>query len=127
MVDGELRGAAGQSDGGRIVRTRERALTGATTIVWAGFEQANGRTILLDEIGEMPTICKRSVARAQGAGVSAIGSSETVKVDLRIVAASNSRLAKRVMQGGSARYILPFECGADRTPPLRERQSISRR
>ena len=76
------------------------AFTGATNHRVGRFEQANGSTIFLDEIGEMPLELQAKLLRVlQEREFQRLGSSETVKVDLRIVAASNVDLAKRVDEG----------------------------
>jgi DNA-binding NtrC family response regulator len=101
------------------------AFTGATNHRVGRFEQANGSTIFLDEIGEMPLDLQSKLLRVlQEREIQRIGSSETVKVDLRIVAASNLELAKRVDQG-KFREDLFYRLNVVpiRTPPLRERQS----
>ncbi len=101
------------------------AFTGATNHRVGRFEQASGSTIFLDEIGEMPLELQSKLLRVlQEREFQRIGSSETVKVDLRIVAASNLELAQRVDQGKFREdlfyrlNVIPI-----RTPPLRERQS----
>src|SRR5205823_9295967 len=64
------------------------------------FEQANNSTIFLDEIAEMPLEMQAKLLRVlQEREFQRIGSSETIRVDLRIVAASNVDLAKRVDEG----------------------------
>jgi len=101
------------------------AFTGATNHRVGRFEQANGSTIFLDEIGEMPLELQAKLLRVlQEREFQRIGSSETVKVDLRIVAASNVELAKRV-DAGRFREDLFYRLNVVqiRTPPLRERQS----
>src|SRR6266852_8009265 len=101
------------------------AFTGATNHRVGRFEQAHGSTIFLDEIGEMPLDLQAKLLRVlQEREFQRIGSSETVKADLRIVAASNLELAKRVDQG-KFREDLFYRLNVVpiRTPPLRERQS----
>ena len=101
------------------------AFTGATNHRVGRFEQANGSTIFLDEIGDMPLDLQAKLLRVlQEREFQRLGSSETVKVDLRIVAASNVDLAKRVDEG-KFREDLFYRLNVVpiRTPPLRERQS----
>ncbi len=76
------------------------AFTGAANHRVGRFEQANGSTIFLDEIAEMALEVQAKLLRVlQEREFQRIGSSETVKVDLRIIAASNVDLAKRVDEG----------------------------
>ncbi len=99
------------------------AFTGAANHRVGRFEQAHGSTIFLDEIAEMPLELQAKLLRVlQEREFQRIGSSETVKVDLRIVAASNAELAKRVDEG-KFREDLFYRLSVVpiRTPPLRER------
>ncbi len=79
------------------------AFTGAAKTASRGhrFEQANGgSTIFLDEIAELPIDLQAKAALLQEAqSFSASGSSETVRVDLRIITATNVDLAERVKEG----------------------------
>jgi len=68
------------------------AFTGAANHRVGRFEQANGSTIFLDEIAEMPLEVQAKLLRVlQEREFQRIGSSETISVDLRIIAASNCR------------------------------------
>jgi DNA-binding NtrC family response regulator len=99
------------------------AFTGAANHRVGRFEQAHGSTIFLDEIAEMPLELQAKLLRViQEREFQRIGSSETVHVDLRIVAASNAELAKRV-DLGKFREDLFYRLNVVpiRTPPLRER------
>jgi DNA-binding NtrC family response regulator len=101
------------------------AFTGAANHRVGRFEQANGSTIFLDEIAEMPLELQAKLLRVlQEREFQRIGSSETLSVDLRIVAASNADLAKRVDEG-KFREDLFYRLNVVpiRTPPLRERAS----
>jgi DNA-binding NtrC family response regulator len=101
------------------------AFTGATGHRVGRFEQASNSTIFLDEIGEMPIDLQAKLLRAlQEREFQRIGSSETVSVDVRIIAASNVDLAKRVDEG-KFREDLFYRLNVVpiRTPPLRERPS----
>ena len=101
------------------------AFTGATNHRVGRFEQAHGSTIFLDEIGDMPLDLQAKLLRVlQEREFQRIGSSETVKVDVRIIAASNVDLAKRVEEG-KFREDLFYRLNVVplRTPPLRERLS----
>src|SRR5205814_212816 len=73
------------------------AFTGAANHRVGRFEQANGSTIFLDEIAELPFELQAKLLRVlQEREFQRIGSSENVSVDLRIIAASNVDLAQRV-------------------------------
>ena len=76
------------------------AFTGAQQMRTGRFEQANKSTLFLDEIGDMPLDLQGKLLRVlQEREFQRLGSSETVKVDVRIVAASNLDLLERVRQG----------------------------
>src|SRR5256886_11587878 len=101
------------------------AFTGAANHRVGRFEQANGGTIFLDEIAEMPLEVQAKLLRVlQEREFQRIGSSETISVDLRIIAASNVNLARRVDEGRFREdlfyrlNVVPIVI-----PPLRERQS----
>jgi len=101
------------------------AFTGAANHRVGRFEQANGSTIFLDEIAEMPLDVQAKLLRVlQEREFQRIGSSETISVDLRIIAASNVDLAKRV-DDGRFREDLFYRLNVVPIviPPLRERQS----
>ncbi len=76
------------------------AFTGAQQMRTGRFEQAHKSTLFLDEIGDMPLDLQGKLLRVlQEREFQRLGSSETVKVDVRIVAASNLDLLERVRQG----------------------------
>lgn len=75
------------------------AFTGAATTRIGRFEQANEGTLFLDEIGELPLHLQAKLLRVlQERELQRLGSSETIKVDARIVAASNIDLGQAVAQ-----------------------------
>ncbi|KIC95452.1 sigma 54-interacting transcriptional regulator [Flavihumibacter solisilvae] len=76
------------------------AFTGATEKRKGKFEQANGGTIFLDEIGELPLDMQVKLLRVlQEKEIEPVGGSSPVKVDVRIVAATNRNLEKEVGEG----------------------------
>ncbi|MCU1274324.1 MAG: sigma54 specific transcriptional regulator, Fis family [Bryobacterales bacterium] len=99
------------------------AFTGAMHQRIGRFEQAQSSTLFLDEIGEMPLELQAKLLRVlQEREFQRIGSSETVRVDVRVVAASNLNLQEKVEQGTFREdlfyrlNVVPIEM-----PPLRER------
>jgi DNA-binding NtrC family response regulator len=75
------------------------AFTGATQSRIGRFEQAQGGTLFLDEIGDLPVELQAKLLRVlQEREFQRLGSSETVKTDVRVVAATNCDLMSRVEQ-----------------------------
>lgn len=88
------------------------------------FEEASGGTLFLDEIGELPFNVQAKLLRVlQENEITRIGSSDSIKIDVRIIAATNRDLQKQVREGNfrSDLYyrlnIIPIHI-----PPLRERK-----
>jgi DNA-binding NtrC family response regulator len=76
------------------------SFTGANKDRAGKFEAANGGTIFLDEIGDMSLSAQAKVLRAlQESKVSRVGSDKDIKVDVRVVAASNKDLKKEIAEG----------------------------
>ncbi|MBO9659687.1 MAG: sigma-54-dependent Fis family transcriptional regulator [Chitinophagaceae bacterium] len=76
------------------------AFTGATERRIGKFEQADKGTIFLDEIGEMPLDLQVKLLRVlQEREIERIGSSNTVRIDVRVIAATNRSLEKEVAEG----------------------------
>jgi transcriptional regulator with GAF, ATPase, and Fis domain len=76
------------------------AFTGAMNHRVGRFEQANRGTLFLDEIGDLPFELQAKLLRVlQEREFQRLGSSETVKVDVRVIAASNVNLVERVKHG----------------------------
>ena len=76
------------------------AFTGAVQTRTGRFEQAHGGTLFLDEIAEVPFELQAKLLRVvQEREFQRLGSSETIRVDIRVIAATNSDLALRVEQG----------------------------
>jgi formate hydrogenlyase transcriptional activator len=76
------------------------AFTGATTQKTGRFELADGGTIFLDEIGEMPIDLQAKLLRVLQEGeFERVGSSKTLKVNVRVIAATNRDLEKEINEG----------------------------
>jgi two-component system response regulator FlrC len=100
------------------------AFTGAILSRKGRFEQANGGTLLLDEISEMPLALQAKLLRVlQEKEISPVGSGDTFHVDARVVATTNRDLQRAVAQG-QFRQDLYYRLHviALRVPPLRERR-----
>ena len=100
------------------------AFTGAFERKLGKFEQANGGTIFLDEIGDMPLDLQAKILRVlQEKEITRTGGSQSIPVDTRIVAATNQELEERVREKafrGDLYYrlnVVPIHLA-----PLRERR-----
>lgn len=99
------------------------AFTGAIARRVGKFEEANGGTLLLDEISEMDVRLQAKLLRAiQEREIDRVGGSKPVKVDLRIIATSNRDLTEEVRKGNFREDLL-FRLNVVnlRIPPLRQR------
>jgi DNA-binding NtrC family response regulator len=99
------------------------AFTGAVARRIGKFEEANGGTLLLDEISEMDARLQAKLLRAiQEREIDRVGGAKPVKVDIRILATSNRDLAQAVRQG-TFREDLLYRLNVVnlRIPALRER------
>src|SRR6478736_4759698 len=99
------------------------AFTGAVTRRIGKFEEAEGGTIFLDEIGEMdPNLQAKLLRVLQEREVTRIGGNQVIKLDVRIIAATHKDLAEEV-KGGRFREDLYYRLlGLPvHLPPLRER------
>jgi transcriptional regulator with GAF, ATPase, and Fis domain len=101
------------------------AFTGAVNSRIGRFEQAHKSTLFLDEIGDMPMELQTKLLRVlQEREFQRLGSSETIRVDVRLVAATNANLPDLVRQGRFREdlyyrlNVVPLQ-----TPPLRQRRS----
>ena len=80
------------------------AFTGAIQNRIGRFEQAQGGTLFLDEIGELPLDLQVKLLRVlQEREYQRLGSSETIKADIRVIAATNCDLTRRSNRGHFAR------------------------
>jgi DNA-binding NtrC family response regulator len=99
------------------------SFTGAVRQHQGKFEQANGGTLFLDEIGELPVSTQVKLLRVlEGGTFMRVGGEHPVKVDVRVVAATNRDLWKEV-QAGNLRADLYYRLNVIplRLPALRER------
>lgn len=100
------------------------AFTGAVGARQGRFEQAHKGTLFLDEVGTMSNALQMKLLRAlQEREFERVGDSQTIKVDVRVIAATNSDLAKMVAEGTFREdlyyrlHVIPIQL-----PPLRDRR-----
>lgn len=100
------------------------AFTGASSRRIGKFEQASGGTLFLDEIGDMSPDAQAKVLRAlQENAIVRVGGVEKIKVDVRVVAATNKDLQEEIMTGNFREdlyhriNVIPVH-----VPPLRKRR-----
>lgn len=100
------------------------AFTGAVSTHIGRFEYANGGTLFLDEIGELDPMIQVKLLRVlQERSFERVGSTKTMKVDVRIIAATNKNLEDEVREGRFREdlyyrlNVIPVHL-----PPLRERE-----
>jgi len=100
------------------------SFTGATEKQIGKFEQADKGTIFLDEVGDMSPKTQAKVLRVLQEGeVERLGSARTIKVDVRVIAATNKDLEAEI-EKGTFREDLYFRLSVIpiRVPPLRDRR-----
>jgi two-component system nitrogen regulation response regulator NtrX len=100
------------------------SFSGATSMKRGQFEQADGGTLFLDEIGDMSLSTQAKVLRAlQEQQFTRVGGTKLLKVDVRVLAASNKDLLKEI-EKGSFREDLYYRLNVVPivVPPLRERR-----
>jgi DNA-binding NtrC family response regulator len=101
------------------------AFSGALAQRRCRFEQADGGTLLLDEIGDMPAPMQAKLLRVlQDGGITRVGGSSEIKVDARVISATN-RDVEFLLAEGRFREDLYYRIStlSIRTPALRERPS----
>ncbi|MEO6091535.1 MAG: sigma-54 dependent transcriptional regulator [Novosphingobium sp.] len=99
------------------------AFTGAVARSIGKFEQAAGGTLFLDEIGDMPMQAQTRLLRALQSGtIRRVGGNEEIRLDARVVAATNKDLEPLIL-GGQFREDLYYRLNVVpiRLPPLRDR------
>jgi DNA-binding NtrC family response regulator len=100
------------------------SFTGATSQRIGKFEQADGGTIFLDEIGDMSNQAQAKVLRVLEEGkIERVGGSKTIEIDVRVIAATNKNLEEEISKGTFREdlfhrlNVIPVFL-----PPLRERR-----
>src|SRR2546429_273210 len=108
------------------------SFTGATEKQVGKFEQADRGTIFLDEVGDMSAKTQAKVLRVLQEGeVERLGSARTIKVDVRVIAATNKNLEEEIERGHHRRHRSarepPTSVGAERRRPWRAKAWRRRR
>jgi transcriptional regulator with GAF, ATPase, and Fis domain len=103
---------------------KKGAFTGATSDRKGRFESADGGTIFLDEVGELPLEGQVKLLRVlQSSELQRAGSDEVISIDVRVIAATNRDLSA-MSRDGTFREDLYYRLGVIQAslPPLRERR-----
>ncbi len=100
------------------------AFTGASHRKIGLFETTNRGTLFLDEVGDLPLLTQTKILRVmQDKEIRRLGGKESIKVDVRIIAATNKDLEKEVTQGRFREDLYyRFKVVTVEIPPLRERK-----
>ena len=100
------------------------AFTGAASRNIGLFEASNNGTLLLDEVGDLPLMTQSKILRAlQDKEIRRLGSRESIKVDVRIIAATNKDLEKEIVNKNFREDLYyRLKVITIELPPLRERR-----
>ena len=94
------------------------AFTGSTARQIGRFELADGGTIFLDEIGELPLDLQSKLLKVIESGeFERLGSPRSIKVDVRVVASTNRNITEEIDKGRFRRDLLPAQCIPDHDSP----------
>ena len=77
----------------------EKAFTGAVERKDGKFLSANSGSIFLDEIGDMSPSCKQKSRVLESGEIERVGGAETIRVDVRIISATNQNLEQKIGDG----------------------------
>jgi Nif-specific regulatory protein len=100
------------------------AFTGAVAQKKGKFEMASGGTVFLDEMGELPSHLQSKLLRAlQEREIVRVGGTQPIKVDIRVIAATNRDLEKAIKDGGfRSDLYYRLNVVSIQLPPLRDRR-----
>lgn len=100
------------------------AFTGATSRSIGLFEASNGGALFLDEIGDLPALTQSKILRVlQDKEIRRLGGRDTIKIDVRIIAATNRDLEKELQKRGFREDLYyRLKVITIELPPLRERK-----
>ena len=100
------------------------AFTGATSRSIGLFEASNGGALFLDEIGDLPALTQSKILRVlQDREIRRLGGRDTIKIDVRIIAATNRDLEKELQKRGFREDLYyRLKVITIELPPLRERK-----
>ena len=108
----ELRGHSRGADRKRAVRARKGSFAGASEDKTGKLQKADGGTLFLDEVGDMSLQTQAKVLRAlEEQRFEPVGADDSIKVDVRVVAATNKNLEEEIEARQFSRgSVLPAEC-----------------